>query len=153
MHATFFWILLTNFGFGFKSQGLQDTCHQRVVFQNLFGRQRRFKTNLTLSLILRFNLRLGGYSICSAIFIASHTEDYFWRFKLLRAWAPHSLKAVRKVLGKTHCRQSLEELEDDYRSTWESALLGYEEFGGLLGIDPQVFVRKLPVRKNKSDSY
>jgi hypothetical protein len=30
-----------------------------------------------LSLILRFNLTLWGYSIWSAIFIAPHTEDYF----------------------------------------------------------------------------
>jgi hypothetical protein len=30
-------------------------------------KKRRLKTNLTLSLILRFNLRLGGYSIWSAI--------------------------------------------------------------------------------------
>jgi hypothetical protein len=37
----------------------------------------RFKTNLTLRLILRFNLRLRGYSIWSASFIAPDTkEDY-----------------------------------------------------------------------------
>jgi hypothetical protein len=46
-------------------------------------KERRFKTNWSLSLILRFNLRLGGYSIWSAIFIAAC-----------------SLEAARKVLGR-----------------------------------------------------
>ena len=34
-------------------------------------------TSWTLGLILQFNLRLKGYSIWSAIFIAHHTEDNF----------------------------------------------------------------------------
>jgi hypothetical protein len=33
------------------------------------------------------------------------------------------------------------------------AVLGYEELGGLSGIDPLGTARKLPVRKKKSDSY
>jgi hypothetical protein len=33
------------------------------------------------------------------------------------------------------------------------AVLGYEELGGLSGIDPLGIVRKLLVRKKKSDSY
>jgi hypothetical protein len=33
------------------------------------------------------------------------------------------------------------------------AVLGYEELGGLSGIDPLGTTRKLPVRKKKSDSY
>jgi hypothetical protein len=33
------------------------------------------------------------------------------------------------------------------------AVLGYEEFGGLLGINPLGTARKLPVRKKKSNSY
>jgi hypothetical protein len=32
-------------------------------------------------------------------------------------------------------------------------VLGYEELGGLLGIDPLGATRKLPVRKKKSESY
>jgi hypothetical protein len=47
----------------------------------LEDKERRFKTNLTFSLILRFNLRLGGYSIWSAIFIAPHIKE---DLKLLR---------------------------------------------------------------------
>jgi hypothetical protein len=33
------------------------------------------------------------------------------------------------------------------------AVLGYEELGGLSGIDPLGTARKLPMRKKKSDSY
>jgi hypothetical protein len=33
------------------------------------------------------------------------------------------------------------------------AVFGYEELGALSGIDPPGTARKLPVRKNKSDSY
>jgi hypothetical protein len=40
-------------GFGFKARGLQDTYHQWLIFQKyLEDKKRRFKTNLTLSLIL-----------------------------------------------------------------------------------------------------
>jgi hypothetical protein len=52
-------------GFGFKARRLQDTCHRLMYSKD---KKRRFKTNLTLSLIFRFNLRLRGYSIWSAIF-------------------------------------------------------------------------------------
>jgi hypothetical protein len=33
------------------------------------------------------------------------------------------------------------------------AVLGYEELGGLSGIDPLCTARKLPMRKNKSDAF
>jgi hypothetical protein len=47
-------------GFGFKARGLQDTCHRLFIFRIYSkDKKRRFKTNLTLSLILLFNLRLG----------------------------------------------------------------------------------------------
>ena len=39
--------------------------HQRFIFQ-FFWKIKKKKTEVTLSLILRFNLRLGGYSIWSA---------------------------------------------------------------------------------------
>jgi hypothetical protein len=84
-------------------------------------------------------MRFSSHPIQKIIF-----ED----LKSTRARAPRSLKTARKVLGKTHSRRSSEELEDDFRSTWKPALLGYEELEGLLGIDPQV-----PARKTKSDSY
>jgi hypothetical protein len=48
-------------GFGFKARGLQDTCYRLLIFRMYSkDKKRRFKTNLTLSLILRFNLRLEG---------------------------------------------------------------------------------------------
>jgi hypothetical protein len=44
-------------------------------FLNYFeDKKRRFKANLTLSLILQFNLRLGGLSIWRAIFITPHIK-------------------------------------------------------------------------------
>jgi hypothetical protein len=53
------------------------------------------------------------------------------RFKLLGARAPHSLETAWKVHGKTNSRQSSEDFDDDSRSTWKPAVLGYEELGGL----------------------
>jgi hypothetical protein len=54
-------------------------CGTRVIeglfFKFLEDKSRRFNTNLTLSLILQFNLRLGGYSIWSASFIAPHIKE------------------------------------------------------------------------------
>jgi hypothetical protein len=53
-------------------------CGTRVInglfFEFLEDKSRRFKANLTLSLILRFNLRPGGYSIWSASLIAPHIK-------------------------------------------------------------------------------
>jgi hypothetical protein len=49
------------------------------------------------------------------------------------------------------------ELQKKPKTTSEAlempAVLGYEELGGLSGIDPLGTSRKLPVRKKKSDSY
>jgi hypothetical protein len=54
-------------------------CRTRVIdalfFNFLEDKSSRFKINLTLSLFLRFNLRLGGYSIWSASFIAPHIKE------------------------------------------------------------------------------
>jgi hypothetical protein len=46
-----------------------------TYFSNLLeDKDRRLKIKLTLSLILRVNLRLGGYSIWSASLIAPHIK-------------------------------------------------------------------------------
>jgi hypothetical protein len=83
---------------------------------------------LTLSLILRFNLKFGGYSIWSAIFIAPHIKE---DLKLLGAYAPHSLEAAKEVL-KRHLQDEVSEgLEDDFKNTRKPTVLGYEELGGL----------------------
>jgi hypothetical protein len=64
-------------GFGFKPQGLQERVINNLFFKFLEDKDGRFKTNLTLSLILRFNLRLEGYFIWSASLIAPRTKEDF----------------------------------------------------------------------------
>ena len=49
-----------------EGSGAAGYVHQRFIFQIFSENKERKKTEVTLSLILRFNLRLGGYSICSA---------------------------------------------------------------------------------------
>ena len=52
---------------------------------------------MTFSLIMRFNQRLGGYSIWSA---STSRTIYKQEF---RAWAPHSLGATRRTWKTTRC--------------------------------------------------
>jgi hypothetical protein len=65
------------------------------------------------------------------------------------AWAPHNLETAKEELGKHLQDEVSEELEDTSKSTRKPALLGYEELQGLLGIDPQVSVRKLLASKEE----
>jgi hypothetical protein len=51
-----------------QGSGAAGYVASTTYFSNLFEKKGGFQTNATLSLILRFNLRLGGYSIWSAIF-------------------------------------------------------------------------------------
>ena len=67
----------------------------RDLFFNFFGKQWRKKTEVTLSLILRFNLRLGGYSIWSASTSRTIYDQDF------RAWAPHSREATGRTWRTT----------------------------------------------------
>jgi hypothetical protein len=71
------WILYSKpGGFGFKARGLQGHVSSMTYFLNLLeDKDRKFKTKLTLSLILRVNLRLGGYSIWSVSLIAPHRKE------------------------------------------------------------------------------
>jgi hypothetical protein len=47
-----------------------------IYFSNMLeDKDRRLKIKLTISLILRVNLRLGGYSIWSASLIAPHIKE------------------------------------------------------------------------------
>jgi hypothetical protein len=47
-----------------------------TYFSNLLeDKDRRVKIELTLSMILQVNLRLGGYSIWSASLITPHTKE------------------------------------------------------------------------------
>jgi hypothetical protein len=93
------------FGFFFQIKDLDSRlggCGIRVIdglfLNSLEDKERTFKTNLTLSLILRFNLRLGVYSIWSAIFIASHIKEYL---KLLGHEHRRASKQPRKYSEDT----------------------------------------------------
>jgi hypothetical protein len=136
-------------GFGYKARGLQDTCHRLFIFRIYSkSKQGRFKTNVTLSLILRFNLRLGGYSIWSAIF---HRTPY------QRSNSEHEY-LIASMQPRKYSKKNIKmELQKKPKTTSEAleipAVLGYEELGGLSGIDPLGTARKLPMRKKKSDSY
>jgi hypothetical protein len=110
------------------------------------------KTVLTLSLILRFNIRLGGYSIWSA-----STSCTIYVGKDFGALAPHSLDAAKKSTQKTtRCTrwtpslgnelrkysghympelwtlEALEELNEHLQKHSTPAGLDYKELGGLL---------------------
>jgi hypothetical protein len=87
---------------GIWIQGSRAAAHvlSATYFLNYFSnvlqdKDKRPKIKLTLSLILRANLRLEGYSICSASLIAPHIMK---TGQLLGAWAPHSLDAAKEVL-------------------------------------------------------
>jgi hypothetical protein len=94
---------------------------------------RRFKPNLTLSLILRFNLRFGGYSIWSASFITPHIKE---DWKTTRGMSTSQSRCSQGSIRKTPSRWSSGKLENAFRSTRKPAVLDYEELGGLLDLQP-----------------
>jgi hypothetical protein len=98
-----------------------------TCFSNLLeDKNRRLKIELTLSLILHVNLRLGGYSIWSASLIAPHIkEDNYSRHEHLTA----SMQS--RKYSKDTFKMKFGELEDAFRSTRTPAVVGYEELGGL----------------------
>ena len=69
-----------------------------IYFSN-FLKNKKKKTEVTLSLILRFNLRLGGYSIWSASTSRTIYDQDF------EAWALHSLGATRSTWKTTRSIQ------------------------------------------------
>ena len=105
-------------------------CETHVIdglfFSNFWKiKTERFKTNLTLSLILRFNLRLGGYSIWSASFIATHIKEGYSGYEHLIATKQsrkYSEDTFKMKFGRT--RRCLQKYS-------EPAVLDYEELGGL----------------------
>ena len=70
-------------------------CVSEIYFSNLLENNKGKKTEVTLSLILRFNLRLGGYSIWSASTSRTIYDQDFG------AWAPHSLGATTSTWRTT----------------------------------------------------
>jgi hypothetical protein len=68
--------LFQNLGIWIQGSGAAGHVSLATYFSNLLEyKDRRFKIELTLSLILRVNLRLGGYSIWSASIIAPHIKE------------------------------------------------------------------------------
>jgi hypothetical protein len=84
-----------------------------TYFSNLLeDKDRRLKIELTLSLILRVSLRLGGYSIWSASLIAPHIKE-------------------NNYLGNEHLAASMQSRkysEDIFRMKTPSEVLGHLEY-------------------------
>jgi hypothetical protein len=89
-------------------------------------KKRRFKTNVTLSLILRFNQRHGGYSIWSAIF---HRTPY------QRSTSGHEHLIASMQPRKYSKKNFKTDLQNKLKTTSEvlkePTALSYEELGSL----------------------
>jgi hypothetical protein len=113
-------------------------CGTRVIdglfFKFLEDKSRRFKNNLTLTLILWFNLRLGGYSICSVSLIAPYIKE---DLKTTRGMSTSEPQYCQGSTRKTPSRRSSEEIEDAFRSTRKPAVLDNEELEGLSDPGPR----------------
>jgi hypothetical protein len=67
--------LLQNMRIWIQDSGATGHVSSATYFSNMLeDKNRRLKIKLTLSLILRVNLRLGGYSIWSVSLIAPHIK-------------------------------------------------------------------------------
>jgi hypothetical protein len=122
---------------GIWIQGSRAAVHMSsaTYFTNLWeDKDRRFKTHLTLSLILRVNLWLGGYSIWSASSITPHIKEDLTTTRGMRTSQPRCNQGSTR---KTPSRWSSEELEGAFRSTWMPAVLDYKELGGLSDPGPR----------------
>jgi hypothetical protein len=107
-HATNFWIFFKPWDLDLRLGRFRTRVINGLLFEFIWKiKTRRFKTNLTLSLILRFNLRLRGYSIWSASFIAPHIkEDYLGHEHLTVSRQPrkYSEDTFKTKLGRTQRR-------------------------------------------------
>jgi hypothetical protein len=95
-------------------------------FSKIFDyKKRRFKTNLTLILILQFNLRLGGYSIWSAISshpIQKKTQNYSGHEHLIASRQPKKYsKDAFKMEFQTKPKIASEELKSLQYSATKSS--------------------------------
>ena len=109
--------------FWFKARGLRD-IGTRYLFFNFFWKIKKKNTEVTLSLILRFNLRLEGLLHMEREYIAHHIWS---RFRGLSTSQPRSKRKylkdysmyLKEGLEATRRRfWLLEELEDALPSTW-----------------------------------
>jgi hypothetical protein len=121
--------LFQTLGIWIQGSGTATYVSSVTYFSNLLeDKGRRLKTKLTLSLILRVNLRLGGYSIWSASSIAPHIKEDLATIQGISTSQP---RCSQESTRKTPSRWSLKEFEDAFRSTREPAVLDYEELRGL----------------------
>jgi hypothetical protein len=105
-----------------------------TYFSNLLeDKDRRLKIKLTLSLILRVNLRLRGYSIWSASSIAPHIKE---ELTTTRGMSTSQSRCSQGVLGGHHQDEVRENSKMPLEVLW-SAVLDNEELGGLSDPGPQ----------------
>jgi hypothetical protein len=72
----FFGPFIPKLGVWIRGSGAAGHVSSMTYFSNLLeDKDRRLKIELTLSLILRVNLKLGGYSIWSASSTASYIKE------------------------------------------------------------------------------
>jgi hypothetical protein len=107
--------------------------HRLLIFRKyLKNKKRRLKTNLTLSLILRFNLRLRGYSIWSEI---------IHRTPCKRGNSGHEHHIASMQPNEYSKKDFNTELQKKSKTTSEvleePAVLSYEELGGLSDPGPR----------------
>jgi hypothetical protein len=118
-----------------QGSGAAGHVSSMAYFLNfLEDKERRFKTKLTLSLILRFNLRLGGYSIWSASLIAPRIKE---DLQTLGTWAPRSLEEVKEVFGRHFQDEVWKNSKTPSEVLVSHAVLDYEEPGGLSDLGPR----------------
>jgi hypothetical protein len=110
--------LFQNLGIWIQGSGTVGHVSSATYFSNLLEhKDTRLKIKLTLSLILRVNLRLGGYSIWSASFIATpykrRLHNYSGHEHLTASMQPRKYSEVREnskmppeVLGRLQCSTS-----------------------------------------------
>ena len=124
-----------------NQESLDHIMHHRLlifqIYLKTFDKDLRLILK-TLKLILRINLRLGGYSIWSAIFIAPHKEDQVLKIlNLLGQEAPRSFEAAREVLEEFLQDQIFKRSRILLQKYQKPAVIGYEELGGLSDPRPQ----------------
>ena len=88
-----------------------------IYISNFWKIKKEKKTEVTLSLILQFNLRLGGYSIWSA-----STSRTIYMIKISGFLAPHSLGATRST-WKNYSTNLKEDSETTRRMFWPLEVL------------------------------
>jgi hypothetical protein len=124
-----------NMGIWIKGSGAVGHVSSMAYFWHfLEDKDERLKTNFTLILILRFNLRHGRYSIWSASLIAPHIKE---DLKTTRGTSISQPRSSQGSTRKTPWRRCSEELEDAFRSTWMLAVLDYNELGGFSDLGPR----------------